>query len=96
MAGEINGLRALLRNLRMRTNYAVVTVDLAGTGEDSGGGGASGSFDDAVGDAGDLVVGLAGVLIRVLAIALPLGLIAALAWLVAGGLRRRRRESALA
>lgn len=96
VAGEINGLRALLRNLRMRTNYAVVTVDLAGTGEDSGSGGASGSFDDAVGDAGDLVVGLAGVLIRVLAIALPLGLIAALAWLVAGGLRRRRRESALA
>jgi hypothetical protein len=97
VAGEINGLRATLRNLRLRTDYAVVTVDLAGTDEDSGGsGGAGGSFDDAVGDAGDLVVGLAGVLIRVMAIALPLGLIAALVWLVTSALRRRRRESVLA
>jgi hypothetical protein len=97
VAGEINGLRATLRNLRLRTDYAVVTVDLAGTDEDSdGSGGAGGSFDDAVGDAGDLMVGLAGVLIRVMAIALPLGLIAALVWLVTSALRRRRRESVLA
>jgi hypothetical protein len=97
VAGEINDLRAVLRNLRLRTAYAVVTVDLAGTDDDSGGsGGAGGSFDDAVGDAGDLVVGLAGVLIRVMAIALPLGLIAALGWLATSALRRRRRESALA
>jgi hypothetical protein len=97
VAGEINGLRATLRNLRLRTDYAVVTVDLAGTDDDSGGGGgAGGSFDDAVGDAGDLAVGLAGVLIRVMAIALPLGLIAALVWLVTSALRRRRRESVLA
>ncbi len=97
VAGEINGLRAVLRDLRLRTDYAVVTVDLAGTDDDSGGsGGAGGSFDDAVGDAGDLVVGLAGVLIRVMAIALPLGLIAALGWLATSALRRRRRESALA
>ena len=97
VAGEINGLRAVLRDLRLRTAYAVVTVDLAGTDDDSGGsGGAGGSFDDALGDAGDLVVGLAGVLIRVMAIALPLGLIAALGWLATGALRRRRRESALA
>ena len=97
VAGEINGLRAVLRDLRLRTDYAVLTVDLAGTDDDSGGsGGAGGSFDDAVGDAGDLVVGLAGVLIRVMAIALPLGLIAALGWLATSALRRRRRESALA
>jgi hypothetical protein len=96
VAGEINGLRALLRNLRLRTDYAVVTVDLAGTEGDSGSGGAGGSLDDAVGDAGNLVVGLAGVLIRVLAIALPLTLIAALAWMATSALRRRRRESVLA
>jgi Domain of unknown function (DUF4349) len=97
VAGEINGLRALLRDLRLRTDYAVVTVDLAGTDDDSGGsGGAGASFDDAVGDAGDLVVGLAGVLIRVMAIAVPLGLIAALGWLATSALRRRRRESVLA
>jgi Domain of unknown function (DUF4349) len=96
VAGEINGLRALLRDLRLRTDYAVVSVELAGTEGDAGGGGASGSFDDAVGDAGDLVVGLAGVLIRILAIALPLALIAALGWLATSLVRRRRRESVLA
>jgi uncharacterized protein DUF4349 len=96
VAGEINGLRALLRDLRLRTDYAVVSVELAGTEGDSGSGGAGGSFDDAVSDAGDLVVGLAGVLIRVLAIALPLALIAGLGWLATSLLRRRRRESVLA
>ena len=96
VAGEINGLRGLLRDLRLRTEYAVVSVELAGTEGDSGSGGAGGSFDDAVNDAGDLAVGLAGVLIRVLAIALPLGLIAALGWLATSLLRRRRRESVLA
>jgi Domain of unknown function (DUF4349) len=96
VAGEINGLRAMLRDLRQRTAFAVVTVDLAGTDESPGGGGAGGSFDDALGDAGDLVVGLAGVLIRVGAIAVPLGLIAGVGWLAARTLRRRRRESVLA
>jgi hypothetical protein len=96
VAGEINGLRALLRDLRLRTDYAVVSVELAGTEGDSGSGGAGGSFDDAVSDAGDLMVGLAGVLIRVLAIALPLALIAGLGWLATSLLRRRRRESVLA
>jgi hypothetical protein len=96
VAGEINGLRAVLRNLRLRTDYAVVTVELAGTEDDSGSGGAGGSFDDAVSDAGDLAVGLAGVLIRVLAIALPLALIGALGWAATSVLRRRRRESVLA
>ena len=96
VAGEINGLRALLRELRLRTEYAVVSVELAGTEGDSGSGGAGGSLDDAVDDAGDLAVGLAGVLIRVLAIALPLALIAGLGWLATSLLRRRRRESVLA
>jgi hypothetical protein len=96
VAGEINGLRALLRSLRLRTDYAVVTVDLAGDGGNSGGSGAGGSFDDAVSDAGDLLVGLAGVLIRILAITLPLSVIAAIGWLATTTLRRRRRESVLA
>jgi hypothetical protein len=96
VAGEINGLRSQLRDLRLRTDYAIVSVDLIGEESDSGSGGTTGSFDDAVGDAGDLLVGFAGVLIRVLAIALPLGLIAGSAWLVTSATRRRRRESALA
>jgi Domain of unknown function (DUF4349) len=96
VAGEINGLRGLLRNLRLRTNYAVVTVELTGTGESSEGGGAGGSFDDAVNDAGDLFVGLVGALIRIAAIALPLALIGGLFWVAGRLLRRRRRESVLA
>ena len=39
--------------------------------------------------------GCAGVLIRVLALALPLGLLALAAWLAGAAIRRRRRESAL-
>jgi Domain of unknown function (DUF4349) len=97
VAGEINGLRAPLRDLRLRTNYAVVLVSLLvpEDGSDGGAGGASRAFDDAITDAGDLLVGTAGVLIRVLAIALPIGVIGAAAWLAARVLRRRRRESAL-
>jgi Domain of unknown function (DUF4349) len=97
VAGEINGLRAQLRELRLRTNYAVVLVSLLvpEDGSDGGAGGASRAFDDAITDAGDLLVGTAGVLIRVLALALPIGVIGAAALLAARLLRRRRRESAL-
>ena len=96
VAGEINGLRSQLRDLRLRTDYAIVSVDLIGEEGDSGSGGAGGSFDDALGDAQDLLVGFAGVLIRALAVALPLALIGGLLWLGASATRRRRRESALA
>jgi Domain of unknown function (DUF4349) len=97
VAGEINGLRSQLRSLRLRTDYAVVTVSLLPTdGDNDGGGGAGGSFDDALGDAGDLLVGVAGVIVRALAVGLPLGLIALLGWLVGRAVRRRQRESALA
>jgi Domain of unknown function (DUF4349) len=97
VSAEINGLRAQLRDLRLRTNYAVVTVTLLAA-EDGAeeGAGAAGSFDDAVGDAGDLLAATAGIIIRVLAVALPLALIAGLGWLIGAVLRRRRRESALA
>ena len=62
---------------------------------DDGQGGATGSIEDAFGDAEDLLVAATGVLIRVLALALPLALIGLLAGLAARLLRRRRRESAL-
>jgi Domain of unknown function (DUF4349) len=96
VAGEINGLRGRLRDLHLRTDYAIVNVDLVGSDDDAGGSGAGGAFDDAVGDAGDLLVGVTGALIRILAVALPLGLIALLGWLASRSLRRRRRESVLA
>jgi hypothetical protein len=96
VAGEINGLRGQLRNLRLRTDYAVVTVSLLPKDGNEGGGVGGGSFDDAIGDAGDILVTVAGVIVRVLAVALPLGLIALVGWLGARVVRRRQRESALA
>jgi Domain of unknown function (DUF4349) len=96
VAGEINGLRAQLRDLRLRTDYAVVTVSLEVADHDSGSGGVGGSFDDSIDDAGKLLVGFAGVMIRILALALPLGLIAGVGWLGGRVVRRRQRESALA
>ena len=96
VAGEINGLRGQLRDLRLRTDYAVVTVSLVPQDGDPDSGGASGSFDDALGDAGDLLVGVAGVIVRVLAVAAPLALLALVGWLIGRAVRRRQRESALA
>jgi hypothetical protein len=96
VSGEINGLRAQLRDLRLRTDYAVVTVSLQVADHDSGSGGVGGSFDDSIDDAGSLLVGFAGVLIRVLALALPLALIGGAGWLGGRAVRRRQRESALA
>src|SRR5215208_4738576 len=89
VAGEVNGLRGQLRNLRLRTDYAVVTVSLLPKDDDEGGAGGGGSFDDAVGDAGDILVATAGVIVRVLAVALPLGLLALVGWLGARVVRRR-------
>jgi Domain of unknown function (DUF4349) len=95
VAGEINGLRAQLRDLRLRTDYSVVTVTLLAKDSDGGGAG-GGSFDDALGDAGDLLVTVAGWIVRALAVALPLGLLALAGWGAGRVLRRRQRESALA
>ena len=91
VAIEIRGLRARLRDLRLATNYATVTVSLVAEDGDSGAGGIGDAFDDA----GRLLVGGAGILIRVLAVALPLGLIALAVWLGGSAWTRRRRESAL-
>jgi hypothetical protein len=94
VAGEINGLRGRLHALRLRTDYAVVTVELLAKDSDGGGAG-GGSFGDAMHDAGDILVATAGILIRVLAVALPLALLALLGWLAGRLVQRRRRESAL-
>ncbi len=96
VAGEINGLRAQLRDLRLRTDYSVVTVTLAARDGDSGSAGGGGSFDDALGDAGSLLVTVAGWIVRALAVALPLALLALAGWGVGRVVRRRQRESVLA
>jgi hypothetical protein len=95
VAGQINSLRGRLHGLRLRTDYAVVTVSLQAKDGDGGGAG-GGSFGDALGDAGDILEASAGILVRVLAVALPLALIALLGWAAGRVVQRRRRESALA
>jgi len=94
VAGEIQGLRSQLRGLRLSTDYAKVVVTLLAADGDTDAGG--GGIGDAFRDAEDLLVGAAGVLIRVMALALPLGLLAAGTWWAGATARRRRRESALA
>ena len=95
VSGEINGLRSQLRDLRLRTDYAVVTVHLAGDGSGrrrrerrrsatrsttpAGCWSASPACSSASWRWGSRSA-----------------LIALLAWLAARGVRRRRRESALA
>jgi Domain of unknown function (DUF4349) len=94
-AAEIRALRSRLRDLRLRTGYAAVSVSLVEEGSDSGAGGGSGSLDDALDDALGLLEDSLGIVLRVLGVAIPLGLLAAAAWAAARILRRRRREAAL-
>jgi hypothetical protein len=95
-AAEIRGLRSQLRDLRLRTGYATVSLALEAEGGDAGGsGGGTGSLDDAVDDAVGILVASLGIALRVLGAAIPLGLLALAAWLSARTLRRRRREAAL-
>jgi hypothetical protein len=94
-AAEIRGYQGRLRGLRLRTNYARVNVTLVEDGDEGGAGGGSSKIDDAVDDALDSLVGSLGLALRVLGVAVPLGLLAAGAWGGASVLRRRRREAAL-
>jgi hypothetical protein len=96
VAGEISTLRGHMRGLHLRTDYAVVTVSLLAKEGKDGSGIGGGSFGDSLRDAGDLLVAVAGLIVRALAIVLPLGLLALAGWLTGRALRRRRRESALA
>ncbi len=90
---RIARLHSQLRGLRLSTEYATVLVTLAA---DDGSGAGGGSFGDAVNDAGDLLVGAAGIAVRVLALGVPLGLLGLGGWGAWSATRRRRRESALA
>jgi hypothetical protein len=96
-AGEIRGLRGQVRDLRTRTNYAAVTVSLQEAGDD--GGASTPGSDDGLGGAVDDALASLGasveILVRVLGVAIPLGLVAAALGFAGRALRRRRREAAL-
>ena len=96
VAGEIRGLRAQVRDLRTRTDYASVSVTLQADEEDGGsspdpGDGLGGALDDAVESLSESVE----IAIRVLGVLLPLGLLAGGTLVAARAFRRRRREAAL-
>jgi Domain of unknown function (DUF4349) len=98
-AGEIRTLRGQRRALRLRSDYASVSVTLQRKGDDSGGAttgpgsgdGLGGAVDDAVGSLSDAVE----ITVRALGVGIPLALAAGVLWLGAAALRRRRREGAL-
>ena len=97
-AREISGLRLSLRDLRLRTDYATVSLELE-EDQDAGSDLGTGSDDDGLrGAADDALATLSGSLelaVRALGAVIPLGLLLALGWLGSRTLRRRRREAAL-
>lgn len=95
-ASEISRLRDQLRDLRLRTDYARVSVGLEQAPDsDEGSGpatdGLGGALDDALGSLSSSVE----VLVRALGVAIPIAVLAGLFWLGARTARRRRREAAL-
>lgn len=89
-ARRVNRVRGELQGLERRTGFAAVSVSLV-----EGDGGADGGTSDALDDALDSLLGAFNLALRVLGVVLPLAIVAALAWVCARTLRRRRRESAL-
>jgi len=93
VSAQIRSLSARFSALQNRARFATIDVTLVRErGHHSAvAGGVSGDFHDAL---HSLAVSL-GIALRVLGVALPLALLAALGWLAAALLKRRRREAAL-
>jgi hypothetical protein len=96
VSAEVRAVRAELRRLRERTNYAAVSIDLerkdGDRDEDSGSANGTGeALDDALGS----LLGSLNLALRALGVLIPLALLGTLGWLAFAVLRRRRREAAL-
>lgn len=89
---QIDGQTQVMNDLRRRTSYAGVSVTLQAKQGSSGGGTGIG---DGARDLRDSLVDAANLSLRVLGVALPIALIAALLWAGSGWFTRRRRESIL-
>jgi hypothetical protein len=87
---QIDAQTQSLAEMRRRTSYAVVQVTLEPK-EGSSGGGISSGADDLR----DSLVDSVNIALRVLGVALPIGLVLALLWLAGGRFNRRRREAVL-
>jgi hypothetical protein len=85
--------RAELRRLRERVGFAAVSVTVRPGADAPGGGGWS--LGDATDDALSVLRAVAGATIVALAVLVPVGILAGLAWLAHSAVIRRRREHAL-
>jgi hypothetical protein len=95
---ELARLRAQVRDLRERTNYAAVSVTLTekeGSGDDNGGAIGGSGTDDALDDSLGLLIGSFNWLLRALGVLIPVGIVGGAAWWAARTFRRRRREAVL-
>jgi hypothetical protein len=92
-SAQIRALSARFSALQNRARFATIDVTLVRerARHAASAGGVSGDFHDAL---HSLAVSF-GIALRVLGVAIPLALLAALGWLGAAILRRRRREAAL-
>ncbi|MDQ3647948.1 MAG: DUF4349 domain-containing protein [Actinomycetota bacterium] len=93
---EVRRLRFSLRSLRLRTNYAAISVSLSDESRNGDSlGGPTDSTRDALDDAVASLQDSLNFLLRALGALLPVGLVLASALLGGRALMRRRRESAL-
>ena len=88
---QIQAQTQVLTEMRRRTSYAAVSVALESKDGDSG----SGGISDGARDLRDSLIDAANISLRVLGVALPIGLVLALMWLIGGRFNRRRREAVL-
>ena len=87
---ELAAARAELGALKQRADFSTLSLAVVGDGDGDGW-----SLGDAADDALSVLEDVLGAGLVTLAVIVPLGAIAALAWFGFGALRRRRRESAL-
>jgi hypothetical protein len=89
---QIQSQMSVLNEMKRRTSYASVSVSLEAKQGGSGGGG---GISDGARDLRDSLVDSANLVLRVLGVALPIGLVLGLLWAGGGLFSRRRREAAL-
>src|SRR6266511_1150569 len=87
--GEIAQARSQVEDLARRARFARVSVTVEGDGGDGW------TLGDAADDSVAVLRTIAGVALVSLAILVPVGVVAAIGWLIARGTARRRRERAL-
>ena len=94
-ASQVSALRSRLRDLRVRTDYAAISLTLGSRDDGGATGGAGDGLGSALDDALASLSNSVELLVRALGVAIPIGILAALAWLAARSARRRRRDAAL-